>query len=252
MISVERKELNNIPCLVIEPIELQKKALPTVIYFHGFTSAKEHNLPFAYLLAKEGYRIILPDSEHHGERENNITTAKRELAFWEIIIQNINDLEKLKQCLDDKELILDHRVGIAGTSMGGMTTASALTQHKWIQSAAILMGTPKLALYANDLINNYSDRIKLPPKQDIDDLLKQLHSIDVSQQIDALANRPLLLWHGKDDVVVPANHAATFYSQAQHHYKDEDNIRLLLEEKQGHKVSRFAILETVKWFVKHL
>src|SRR5699024_2988148 len=105
---------------------------------HGFTSAKEHNLPFAYLLATKGYRVILPDSKHHGEREGNITVEKRELSFWNIVLQNINDLNTLKNALDEMDLILNNRIGIAGTSMGGITAASALTQYDWIQSSAVL------------------------------------------------------------------------------------------------------------------
>src|SRR5699024_7819157 len=45
MIIVDRKNVGKVPSLTVVKAEKQGQALPTVVYFHGFTSAKEHNLP---------------------------------------------------------------------------------------------------------------------------------------------------------------------------------------------------------------
>src|SRR5699024_10431306 len=116
VICVFQKQINMIPSLFVVDSEITEEALPTLIYFHGFTSAKEHNLPFAYLLAKEGYRVILPDSKLHGERETNISATEKQLSFWDIVLKNVTELKEIKQFLDQEGLLLNNRIGVAGTS----------------------------------------------------------------------------------------------------------------------------------------
>lgn len=251
-IIVQHKNIQSIPSLIVTKTTKQKEALPTLIYYHGFTSAKEVNLPLAYLLAKKGYRIILPDSQEHGEREVVNSSVEKELLFWDIVIQNINEIPYIKQYLDEQNLILNGRIGIAGTSMGGITTASALTQYSWLKAAAILMGTPKTVDYAKKLIKNYSKTHPLPAQEEQDILIKTLSVYDMSQHMEKLNNRPILFWHGEQDDVVPYAHAKDFYEQAIPLYDKKENIYFLSESEQGHKVSRYAIMETIKWFEKYL
>src|SRR5690625_5216368 len=96
MITIENKIIANIKSLVIETKENKNKSLPTVIFYHGFESAKENNLTFAYLLAKEQYRVILPDSLYHGERSKNLTNDELSLAFWEVILAYITEIEDIQ------------------------------------------------------------------------------------------------------------------------------------------------------------
>ena len=51
---------------------LKTKKYLLSIFLHGFTSAKEHNLHYAYNLAKKGIRVLLPDAHLHGVREENL------------------------------------------------------------------------------------------------------------------------------------------------------------------------------------
>src|SRR5690625_7394313 len=69
MITVSEQTIKEIPCLVVAKDNLQEAPLQTVIYYHGITSAKEHTLPLAFLLARSNSRIALPDSSPHGDRE---------------------------------------------------------------------------------------------------------------------------------------------------------------------------------------
>src|SRR5699024_10372573 len=155
MITIENKIIANIKSLVIETKENKNKPLPTVIFYHGFESAKENNLTFAYLLAKEQYRVILPDSLYHGERSKNLT---------------------------NEELILDNRIGVSGTSMGGITTASLLKQYDWIKTGVVLMGSPNLVDFGNLLIKDFNktakNQISLNEKEKV---LNQLKPFDLSK-----------------------------------------------------------------------
>lgn len=253
MIGIFHEKIKGIPSLIAVNKTKQYEALPLMIYFHGFTSAKEHNLPIAYLLARQGFRVVLPDSLHHGEREDkNETEVKRQLSFWDIVLANVKELKDIKDFFEKKKLILDDRIGIAGTSMGGITTAASLTQYPWIKAAAILMGTPKATQYAHLLIENYKEAGKYLTKEQIQHAINRLHDYDLSLHIDRLDNRPLLFWHGENDSVVPFKHSYTFYNEAQTYYQNSNMLRFLREKERDHKVSRHAILETEKWFVEHL
>lgn len=252
MIGITKESVGGVKSLIVVETEKQQAALPTVIYFHGITSAKEHNLPLAFLLAENGFRVVLPDSLYHGERETNEISDVRYYLF-NIVIQNIKELHKIRQDLEEKGLILNNRIGVAGTSMGGITTASALSQYDWIKTAAILMGSPKIATFAKELVDIYTKSGALPlSEQEVNQLYDTLLGYDLSLQPEKLNERPVLFWHGDQDPTVPFDHSYSFYQQIKSIYRDQDNVKFLREIGRGHKVSRLAILETVKWFVSHL
>ena len=253
MIGIYTETIQTIPCLVVVDAEKKNEALPVITYFHGFTSAKEHNLPLAYLLAEKGFRVVLPDSMYHGEREPDIPKLKKQVSFWNIVMQNVKELATIKSFFESKGLILEDRFGVAGTSMGGITTSAALSKYSWIKVAAILMGSPKITTYAKTLVESFKKVGDLPVTEEmIESLYEQLENYDLSKQPKKLNDRPLLFWHGESDSVVPFDHSYTFYDEVQMVYRNKENIKFIKEPNQNHKVSRSAILETVKWFDKHL
>lgn len=250
MIGVYKEVWKDIPILIVVEEAKKDEALPVLTYYHGYTSAKENNLPLAYLLAEKGYRVVLPDSRLHGEREEDISNSERQLQFFEIVGQNVKELSVIKEFLDQRSLILDGRFGVAGTSMGGITTSAVLTQYPWVKAAAVLMGSPKITEYAKALIIAIQGtNVDFPiTEKEINELYVSLEQLDLSKQMDKLYGRPLFFWHGEDDNVVPFDHSYSFYEEAVEYYKNPENIRFLREVGRDHKVSRFAILETVNWF----
>ncbi|MFZ3579297.1 esterase [Virgibacillus sp. DJP39] len=253
MIGVSNRKFNNIPALVIVEAGKETEPMPVVLYHHGFTSAKEHNLPLAYLLAEKGFRVVLPDSEYHGEREREISAVKKQISFWDIVMQNVHETKEIYNILQDEKLLADDRFGIAGTSMGGITTAATLTQYPWIKAAAVLMGSPKITTYAKTLVTSFKRMGDLPVTDEmITYLFESLNQYDLSKHMEKLNNRPLLFWHGETDSVVPFDHSYTFYEKARELYDNKENIQFLNQQNQGHKVSRYAIIETVKWFSQKL
>lgn len=252
-ICINKRNMVSVPVLEVVQKSLEVDAAPTVIYFHGFTSAKEHNLDTAFLLAEKGFRVILPDSLYHGERESGLSHTEKSLAFWDIIIQNVNELKDMYEFLLDKNIAKDGRIGVAGTSMGGITTAAALRTFPWIKCAAVLMGSPKLEEFTKDLIAKYKEQIDVPiSDEEIAKLYERIDPFDLSKDISKLNHRPLLFWHGENDSVVPYRFTYHFFEEVKDQYNNKENIRLISEKNRDHKVSRFAKLETVKWFEKHL
>lgn len=115
------------------------------------------------------------------------------------------------------------------------------------------MGSPKMTTYAKTLVDSFKKMGALPVTDEvIEQLYVRLEQYDLSQHINKLNERPILFWHGESDPVVPFDHSYTFYEEAKKYYSNQENIRFIKEEDHGHKVSRYAILETVKWFKQHL
>ncbi|WP_347550774.1 esterase [Pseudalkalibacillus hwajinpoensis] len=255
MITIENEQFENISVLHVVHADGANEKLPLVMFQHGFTSAKEHNLHIAYLLAEEGYRVVLPDAIHHGERLNDLSEKKRQYVFWEIVIQSLNELDRIRQHYVDKGLVQEDRIGMSGTSMGGILTFGALTQYPWIKAAVSLMGSPSYFKLANAQIRYLKEEgFSLPiSEEEMKKQIEGLQSYDLSLQKEKLNRRPLMMWHSTVDKVVPYTLTYDFYNQISPLYEgSEENLKFIKDETSGHKVSREAVLALVDWFKTHL
>lgn len=252
MIIVENKYVEQIPVLHIADKERFNDKLPFVMFVHGFTSAKEHNLHYAYLLAEKGFRVILPEAAYHGERyPDELNTEQMALKFWNIVLQTIDELDILRQYYESENLIDTERIGLVGTSMGGIVTLGSLTRYHWIKAAVSLMGMPQYEKYAHWQLEMLKKKgVQLPlDREEIDLLLEKLKHVDLSKHPEALDNRPLLFWHGKQDPIVPFSYTYDFYEKIKPLYKSTpEKLHFIIDEKSGHKVSREGLLKTVDWF----
>lgn len=249
MIHINRKRINSIPVLEVVQAEKAIEALPTVIYYHGFNGEKESSLTIAYKIAENGHRVILPDCYLHGERKDDISQTNLGLSFWDIVMKNINELEEIKTYLVENKLAYSDRIGIGGTSMGGITTYGALRTYPWLKVAVVLMGTANMTEYAKMLIDHYNSENETPIKQETsDEVLDLLQEFDISLHPEILNNRPLLIWHGEEDKVVPFKLSKKFYEEIKHLYEAKDRIKFLPEKGRSHHISKTSIEETAKWF----
>ncbi|WLR51546.1 alpha/beta fold hydrolase [Bacillus tianshenii] len=253
MIVLDKEQPAGIPLLHVVQQEKMHQKLPTVIFVHGFTSAKEHNLHVAYYLAEAGIRVLLPEALHHGDRDEGLSEEDLMFSFWKIVIHTIHELEAIKEYYTAKEFIEEDKIGLVGTSMGGIVTLGALTQYDWIQSAVSLMGNPSYESFSRWQMDGIK-KSGAPVPLDETEIEKQIASLkpyDLSAQLEKACDVPLLFWHGKLDQVVPFEHANDFYYNLRSAYPDAIT-EFIEDEKAGHKVSREGVLATVEWFEKHL
>ena len=147
--------------------------------------------------------------------------------------------------LHKKRKIDSDRIGVSGLSMGGITTNAALTQYDWIKSAAVLMGTPSPIAFTEWLLKNYkvngSTAYDFLDTDLINLRLKELEPISLDLQPEKIANRPLYIWHGEADPVVPAHLTHAFSKSSKEPYGE--NIELEFSEKVAHKVPQEIILK---------
>lgn len=255
MILVENKEIEQIPVLHLASKNHFNNKLPFIIFVHGFTSAKEINLHYAYLLAEKGFRVVLPEAAYHGERSANLSMEQLAFHFWDIVLQTIKEIDLIRKDFHEKNLIDDDRIGLVGTSMGGIVTLGSLTRYKWIKAAVSLMGMPyyeKFALYQIEQLKK--NGVKLPISQEsMEELLGKLKTVDLSKKPETLDRRPLLFWHGKKDPIVPFSYTYDFYESIKPLYRDNpEKLSFIVDENSGHKVSREGQLKTVEWFARYL
>jgi len=252
---VERLYIQDIPLLHLYHENNGNDTLPFVIFVHGYTSAKEHNLHYAYLLAEKGFRVALPDVKFHGERTEPLTEIELSMKFWEIVLHTIKELNDIKNYFVQKNLVDPNNIGVAGTSMGGIITLGAITQYSWIKTAVSLMGCPHYQSFAKQQVQKLKDEGMNFPISDemIKKQIDHLYDYDLTQHKDALQNRPILFWHGKKDHVVPFLPTYQFYQEIKPLYQtNKDHLKFIAEENAGHKVSRQGVLEAVNWLEKHL
>ena len=68
--------------------------------------------------ARAGLRVVMPEADGHGERFDGDATA-RLLRFWDIVRGCIDEMSAIREDLEDRRLVKDGRIGVAGLSMGG-------------------------------------------------------------------------------------------------------------------------------------
>ncbi|WP_421384162.1 prolyl oligopeptidase family serine peptidase [Bacillus salacetis] len=255
MITIKKDQVGSIPVLNLSLEEAANEKLPAVFFIHGFTSAKEHNLHYAYYLAEKGYRVLMPDTLLHGEREEGLDETRLSVKFWEIVMTTIEELGMLKIHYTQSGLIDEERLGLAGTSMGGIVTLGALTNFPWIKTAVSLMGCPSYTALANAQINGLKKKGYTLPysNEELNSLMDMLEKYDLSKHPEVLEGKALFFWHGKQDTVVPYQPAYDFYEtlleEGQPKLRD---LQFMSDDLGGHKVSRDGVLKSVQWISENL
>jgi fermentation-respiration switch protein FrsA (DUF1100 family) len=245
MKTIEHIIVNSVPILHVVKQRLHRKPLPTVIYYHGFNGEKESSLTIAYKMAEKGLRVILPDAPLHGERNNYADEPiEHGDTFWEIVLQTIDELDNLKKFLYEKNFVLDDKIGLGGTSMGGMITYAALSKFDWVKTAAVLMGSPYLTKRAENTLSSNFERKE--------ELLKEIRPLDISENLNSLNERPLFIWHGEKDAIVPVTDSREFYQTVTNVYADKNKIVFIEEKDRIHNISKYSIKKVAEWFYNQL
>ncbi len=252
---VNEENWGHVPLLHIVQEELENKQIPVVIFLHGFTSAKEHNLHYAYTIAKKGIRVLLPDGHLHGARDENLDEVQLSLRFWEIVLTSIEEVGFLREELVNRGLVTKENIGLGGTSMGGITTLGCLAVYDWIDTAAVMMGAPGFVQLSKAQMSQFErGGFKLPiTEEEKQGLLNTLSAFDLTKHSSLLNKRPVYFWHGKLDTVVPYEPTYNFYEAVKKDYADvPELIKFESDDKAGHAVSRAGMLQATEWLACHL
>ena len=128
--------------------------------------------------------------------------------------------------------------------MGGMTALGIMTRHPEVKSVACLMGSGYFTSLAKTLF---------PPREqdDVNAVLAPLAEWEVTHALPKLADRPLFLWHGEADDVVPAGETFRL-QQALIREGLDKNLTCRWEAGVRHRITPTALDATVAFFRQHL
>jgi len=243
MIEIEVRQLGDHEIVHAVPAGKRSESLPVVIFYHGFTSSKLVYSYFAVALAQAGFRVVMPDAPDHGARFTGDEKARLG-QFWPILHGNLTEFAALRDALYLAGLVADKRLAVAGASMGGMTALGIMTRHPEVKCVASLMGSGYFTSLARTLF---------PPLQPeaFAAMVSPLADWEVKTALPRLADRPLLLWHGEEDDVVPAGETFRLQQALRQEGLDK-NLTCLWEAGVKHRITPTALDATVAFFRQHL
>lgn len=243
MIELETRRLGEHEILHAFPAGKGAQPLPVIVFYHGFTSSKLVYSYFAVALAQAGFRVVMPDAPQHGARFTGDERARLG-QFWQILHGSLSEFAGLREALYQAGLVADTRLAVAGASMGGMTALGIMRRHPEVKSVACLMGSGYFTSLAQTLF---------PPEapDDAAAVLAPLAGWEVTHALPYLADRPLLLWHGEADDVVPAAETLRLQQALQREGLDK-NLTCLWEPGVRHRITPTALDATVAFFRQYL
>lgn len=255
MIEIKHLQISDIPALELFKKGNEHSKLPLIVFYHGWESRKERVLEQAYILARYGFRVVLPEAINHGERKSDKDRKLNPLDFWEHIQINIEEFPSIVEHYKKNQIIDLNNISVAGLSFGGVTTSALLTQYEWIHSAAVLMGTPAPKEFSLWVLKNHAqDGIQaydMIDKEVIINKLNQLAPISLNLNPDKIANRPVYFWHGKSDPIVPFHITQSFIEKIKNEPYSQ-NVRFEASENIGHEVPQDISIQMAKFLEDHL
>lgn len=240
-----QRQIKQIPVLEVVKAAKRHEALPLIVYYHGWRSAKELVLTQARKLANAGFRVVLPDAFNHGKRLQSVSEIPS-WTFWQSIQNNLIEFDLIINYFRKLKLIYNDLIGVGGVSMGGMTTTALLTHHPEIKVAACIMGSADLIAFKEG-VKIRAKQLDLPLPLEIDDLLAWLKYYDLASQMSKIDGRPLLVWHGTKDEKIPFRQVDRVFGNLK-----QSNIDYRVTQDATHIVKIPLMNEITDFFVKHL
>ncbi|KRL75917.1 S9 family serine peptidase [Ligilactobacillus equi DSM 15833 = JCM 10991] len=248
MITIQTKEIMGLPFLEVVKPELKQTAAPLVVFYHGWTGCKEEVLGQALEIAKHNIRVLLPDALYHGDRQDG-QVESHQLEFWQIVVNSVKEFPQLVQAYQEADLVTPKQIGVAGMSMGGITTNAIFTLYPWVDAAVCLEGTPQLMKFAHYLIENLPGDLNLDPAY-IEEQISRLAVLDLSQQAKKIAGRPLHFWHGTADSTIPFEVTWDFYQDVKA-FSYGRNVTFTAKQGGVHKIKHETMVEMGQKFAEY-
>lgn len=241
-VTIAEERLGNTPVLTFAPQTAEARHSPLVLLFHRFTASKELDANLGYMLARAGYTVVCPEADMHGSRFNG-DEQQRKYAFWHILQDTLDAVPHLVEACRRHALSDGERVGVFGTSMGGFAVLGAMRRYPWIRAGAAYMSSGYVA-QAMSYVHP-----PLPAERAV--CLQGLRDYDITGHEMQLANRPLFLWHGKEDNVVSVAETTRLRDTLTQQGSNA-LLQCLIDPHAGHKVNQNAVTAGINFLGQHL
>ena len=218
---------------------------PCVIALHGLESSKDSGKwpIFALKLCEAGFACLRFSFRGCGEGEE-----KSEGDFEDTSLTGrIKDYEEALNFLRDTGLVDMGRLGVVGSSFGGMV---AIASEKRVK-ATVVLSTPCIIYKPVNLQPKIEENYWVLPsgRRLKKDFFEDLKKYDLLKAVKNVS--PILIIHGSMDKLVPVEHAYMLYRSA------KEPKKLEIVEGGDHTFSNPKNLDrvislTIEWFKKYL
>jgi dienelactone hydrolase len=226
------------------------KNLPVVILPHGGPGARDY--PgfdwWAQAFASRGYAVLQPN--FRGSTGYGIAFQRAGHGQWGLKMQS--DISDGLAFLAGQGIVDPKRACIMGASYGGYAALAGVTLQKGLYRCAVAVaGVSDVARMAATEVagSNYDPTMKRAIQEEIGvrSDLRPVSPINFVAQADA----PILLIHGKDDIVVPYEQSATMAAALRKAGKPVEFVTLPGEDHWlSRSETRLAMLEAALRFVE--
>lgn len=235
---MDKLYISSVPCLLSRP---DGRARGTVLLVHGWGSTMESYAFFASLLTDWGYKVIVPELPHHGERGalDYADPAVLENLFWDVVQQGMQEASDIVAELYPE----DGCVAMVGHSTGGFITAGTFARDAKIKTAVVINGSCAWVKFEE----TYREQFGAPAMEEsrraelaaMDPLSRMMH------HADAFEERSLLLLHGSDDQTVPIDSQQYFMSALAGRNIPETRLKFTSYPRVNHHIT-IGMLQAVK------
>lgn len=217
-VIVRTTKIADLPVLHVFAASQAQTKLPTVIDYHGWTTQTSSELVASYDLVRRGFRVILPTAYLHGSRNDGVDLDRHPEHFWSIVGHSVAEFPKLVDALVSAGITDPEKVGVMGTSMGGITAAGIMATQANVVAGVSLIGSPEPVAFAKDQVAQIPAELKAQlPADLLTKTYDQIGQFDLSQHVDRLYGRPMFFFNGTADQMVPYKYVADF----QERYQDD-------------------------------
>jgi dienelactone hydrolase len=213
---------------------------PAVMVLHGAGSRKENHADYARAAIAHGLAALTFDNRGHGDTEGPLGDGV------------VGDLRAVAAWLAARPEIEGGRIGVRGSSMGGLLAIHAAAESDDVAAAVAICPAAEWML-AED-VQRLVDGRPPPPgsalsemRVDAPALARWLDEHDVEEAAARMGPKPLLLIHARGDEVVPYTHSEKLYECAA-----EPKRLLLLEGGHHRSVQHDPELqgESLRWLAR--
>ncbi|WP_164779793.1 alpha/beta hydrolase family protein [Paenibacillus kobensis] len=230
-----------IPCLVVHP---SMKPKGTIVLYHGWISTIHDYSFFASLIAGWGYKVIVPELPHHGDRGtlDYFDTSVLQQYFWQVGIEGVREAESIVS-----ELIrMDANIGVMGHSTGGFISAGLFAADTRVQASIVISGSCAW-VKAEQLFRERDGRTPMTAEE-----RRVLAQYDPESHCSFDRNRGLLLLHGENDHTIPIDSQQYFIESMSSRQIPLDKLQFLAYPNVGHHVTIAMLEKSKQWLDSHL
>ncbi|KAA0549894.1 alpha/beta fold hydrolase [Bacillus sp. BGMRC 2118] len=229
-----------IPSKIYEPEN--KNFEHTIIIYHGWGSVVDSQHELASILAREGFRVIVPELMYHDNRDpipHPFHTPIMQEYFWRTIFYSIEEFNLLLNELNTQE----QQLILLGSSMGGFIANGIITENPNIAGLININGSGSY-LTSETIFRENSGREPLTITEQ-----ENFAQYDPGQK-EINYNTRILLLHGELDSIVSIEGQKEYYSYiTQQGY---ENVQLITYPEINHTISPEMISDIVDWLKKYI